>query len=135
MVLSAANAKARSAERSQLRSEARSSGQSRPVFKAVYDPPPDICNRLSVGWGTKVEPKDCECEKLSQWTGLHGDDPSVVQILETANDREGSPFTLADKISYFRPGGHHIKERHSTTPCRSSLCWFDSTASGRRCSQ
>jgi hypothetical protein len=60
--------------------------------------------------------------------GLHGDDPSVVQILETANDRERNSFTLADKISYFRPGGHHIKEGHfyNAVPVQLVLVRFDS---------
>ena len=107
------NAKARRQHRSQLRTQAKkaSSSTAMPMCVANSDPPPPICNRAGLAWGVPAQDA-CQCKELAEWIGKHKNDASLVRCPSTAQDCEGTTWSLDDKVSYWRPGGRHMKERY-----------------------
>ena len=105
------SAKMRRVERSSIRALAHRAGQQPPTTKATMDPPPRICNRTAVAWGTPVKKADCQCADFSRWIGKHKADNSLVQPVDSASDCLGKEWHLDDKITYWRPGGKNMKER------------------------
>ena len=101
----------RQVDRSSVRALAHRAGQQPPTTKATMDPPPRICNRTAVAWGTPVKKADCQCADFSRWIGKHKADNSLVQPVDSASDCLGKEWHLDDKISYWRPGGKNMKER------------------------
>jgi hypothetical protein len=107
-------AKERHAARAKARAEARRAKATMPLFMAAPSAitPPMICNRVAVPWGTEVTPDHCKCEEFARFLGTHGTNPHLVRSITEAHDREGRPFKMGDPVSYFRPGGKNMKERH-----------------------
>ena len=74
-------------------------------YVSQEDPPPPLCNRSAVPWGTEVAPEDCQCEAFAVWLGRHSSLPQDVVRVKSALDVEGSKWKLGDSVSYWRPGG------------------------------
>ena len=113
--------KERRAARAKARTEARQAKATVPLFMAAPSAitPPMICNRVAVPWGTTVTSDHCKCEEFARFLGTHGTNPHFVRGITEAHDREGRPFKLGDPLSYFRPGGSHMRERrwYSAVAC------------------
>ena len=88
-------------------------GSVRPKRRYVSqkDPPPPLCNRSAVLWGTEVAPEHCQCEAFAAWLGRHSSLPQDVVRVESTSDVEGSRWKLGDPVSYWRPGGPNLSER------------------------
>ena len=106
-------ARERHAARAKARAEARQAKATMPLFMAAPSAitPPMICNRVAVPWGTRVTTEHCKSEEFARFLGTHGTNPHFVRGITEAHDREGRPFKLGDRLSYFRPGGANMKER------------------------
>ena len=99
-------------------------------YVSQEDPPPPLCNRSAVPWGTEVAPEDCQCEAFAAWLGRHSSLPQDVVRVANALDVEGPKWKLADSVSYWRPGGRHLSERWwynakvlDLTAVRFPRCW------------
>jgi hypothetical protein len=107
-----ANANERRLHRSQLRTMARKDGQPSPLAVAQMDPVPPVCNRAALPWGESVTAQHCQCAEFSSWFGRHGGDSNLIYAVEAAKDVNGTLWSPTDNVSYWRPGGKHLKERY-----------------------
>jgi hypothetical protein len=110
--LQGATAKARSIERGRLRTAAKKANQEPPRTTAMSDPPPRICNRAGLPWGQAVCPEHCQCSRFAEWVGRNMHNKNGIKKVYAARDIENKLFMASDQASYWRPGGHHFKQRH-----------------------
>ena len=81
--------------------------------RASQEPPPPICNRVGVAWGT--EPLPCHCDQWWPWLEKHTGPGQAAQLLDevaTNWDEEKVKATPQPLVSYWRPGGRNMRERY-----------------------